>query len=102
MKCIMSFLIVVKYYNNQNKVNKFSIYCKILSSTYLYTYIIVAAQTVSTTRVTTKRTTRADPARDVTMTTGPQIPVEGEDFIVRCQRSSQQAASFTYCKLHII
>jgi len=54
---------------------------------------------VSTTRATTKRTTQPDSAGNVTMTTEPQVPVEGEDFIVRCQRSSQQSASFTYSKL---
>jgi len=57
--------------------------------------------TKRTTRATTVRTTHTDPVGDDTMTTEPQVPVEGEDFIVRCQRSSQQSASFTYSKLHI-
>jgi len=56
---------------------------------------------VSTTQATTKRTTQPYSVGYVTMTTEPQVPVEGEDFTVRCQRSSQQSASFTYGKLHI-
>jgi len=55
---------------------------------------------VSTTRATTVSTTQPDSAGDVTMTTEPQVPVEGKAFTFRCQRSSQQSASFTYSKLH--
>jgi len=49
----------------------------------------------------TGTTTQTDPAGDVTMTTEPQVPVEGKDFTVRCQRSSQQSAGFTYSMLHL-